>query len=211
MIVPCLTCFKEFNKASAQIKRTKNKNYCSKKCAAKANLPILALKRKKNLYCRLDSCKILLVKTQKKYCSFKCQQVFQTAFYVKEWKAGRRKGASNNGNISDVVRHYLFEKYNSKCCKCNWSEINPTSGKIPLEVDHIDGNWKNNKEENLQLICPNCHSLTSNYRGLNRGKGRHTHIVNQGLVVFTKSNKLKPKMSGKSISKSTTSGTIVGI
>jgi hypothetical protein len=29
---------------------------------------------------------------------------------------------------------------------------------IILEVDHIDGNWYNNKQENLQFICPNCHS-----------------------------------------------------
>ena len=36
---------------------------------------------------------------------------------------------------------------------------------IPLELHHVDGNHKNNKLENLQLLCPNCHSLTENYRG----------------------------------------------
>ena len=40
-------------------------------------------------------------------------------------------------------------------------------------VDHIDGNSDNNSEENLRLICPNCHSLTSTYRGANRGHGRN--------------------------------------
>lgn len=39
---------------------------------------------------------------------------------------------------------------------------------LPLEVDHIDGNWRNNRIENLQLLCPNCHSTTDTYRG--RGK-----------------------------------------
>ena len=38
---------------------------------------------------------------------------------------------------------------------------------IPLEIHHIDGNHKNNKLENLQILCPNCHSLTTNYRGKN--------------------------------------------
>ncbi|MEU5134905.1 MULTISPECIES: HNH endonuclease signature motif containing protein [Streptomyces] len=41
---------------------------------------------------------------------------------------------------------------------------------LPLEVDHIDGNWRNNLQQNLRLLCPNCHSTTDTYRG--RGKGR---------------------------------------
>ncbi|MFI1941678.1 HNH endonuclease [Streptomyces purpureus] len=40
---------------------------------------------------------------------------------------------------------------------------------LPLEVDHVDGNWRNNRIENLRLLCPNCHSTTDTYRG--RGKG----------------------------------------
>lgn len=52
-----------------------------------------------------------------------------------------------------------------RCEKCNNTEW---LGKpIPLELHHIDGNNLNNKLENLQLLCPNCHAFTDNYRSNN--------------------------------------------
>lgn len=75
-------------------------------------------------------------------------------------------------NISRHIKRYLFEKYNYKCSKCGWGEMNPYSKLIPLEIEHIDGNYQNNKEENLTLLCPNCHSLTATYKGANKGNGR---------------------------------------
>ncbi|TXS29879.1 HNH endonuclease [Streptomyces sp. ms191] len=45
---------------------------------------------------------------------------------------------------------------------------------LPLEVDHVDGDWRNNRIENLRLLCPNCHSTTDTYRG--RGKRRLREI-----------------------------------
>ena len=64
-------------------------------------------------------------------------------------------------------------KFDNKCSNCGWNEINIYTNNIPLEVEHIDGNSKNNKEENLTLLCPNCHSLTETYKGANRGNGRY--------------------------------------
>jgi len=62
--------------------------------------------------------------------------------------------------------------YHNKCEKCGWGEINPITNRIPLEVHHIDGDCTNNRIENLQLLCPNCHSLTSNFGSVNRGKSK---------------------------------------
>ena len=55
--------------------------------------------------------------------------------------------------------------------------MNLKTGLVPLVADHIDGNWRNNVENNLRLLCPNCDSLTPTYAGSNRGNGRKARIL----------------------------------
>lgn len=40
---------------------------------------------------------------------------------------------------------------------------------LTLEVDHINGDWRDNRAENLRYLCPNCHTQTDTYRGRRRG------------------------------------------
>jgi hypothetical protein len=40
---------------------------------------------------------------------------------------------------------------------------------LTLEVDHVSGEWWDNRPENLRLLCPNCHAVTDTYRGRGRG------------------------------------------
>ena len=50
--------------------------------------------------------------------------------------------------------------------------MNPFTEKFPLTVHHIDGDCRNNKEDNLELLCPNCHSLTGTYGAANKNSTR---------------------------------------
>lgn len=108
----------------------------------------------------------------KKYCSKQCQQDYQHFLWIERWKNGEESGLRGEYQTSKHIRRYLKEKYDNKCCRCGWSETNPFTNEIPLEIEHIDGNYLNNSEENLILLCPNCHSLTSTYKGANMGHGR---------------------------------------
>lgn len=61
-----------------------------------------------------------------------------------------------------------------ECEKCNLSEW--MCVKIPLELHHIDGNRFNNNLDNLQVLCPNCHSLTENNSGKKNKKRRYAQM-----------------------------------
>ncbi len=75
-------------------------------------------------------------------------------------------------NLSQNVVRYIRHKYHDECARCGWNKVNLSIGKSPLEIDHIDGNSENNQEDNLVLLCPNCHALTPTYKNKNLGNGR---------------------------------------
>jgi hypothetical protein len=105
------------------------------------------------------------------YCDHRCQVAHQYKQRIELWRDGKIDGMCGWGT-SKTIRRYLIEKYGNKCSRCGWCEINPHTKKIPLQIDHIDGDYRNNKEENLTLLCPNCHCLTPTWGGRNKGKGR---------------------------------------
>ena len=108
-----------------------------------------------------------------KYCSNKCQQDFQYQSFIKRWLNGDESGLVGKKGVSLHVRRYIFEKFGNKCVECGWCERHPADGRIPLEVDHIDGNWENTVATNLRLLCPNCHSLTLTYKSRNKKSSRN--------------------------------------
>ncbi len=105
----------------------------------------------------------------KKYCNTSCQQNYQ-------W-AERKRSISENEEAPSKVSaiRYLKETEGDKCSICGLDEW---QGKdIVLIMDHINGNSENNHISNLRLVCPNCDSQLSTFKGRNKGNGRHSRRV----------------------------------
>lgn len=111
----------------------------------------------------------------KKFCNNQCQCDFNYKKYVEDWKCGKKEIYF----LPRALRRYFIEKANFKCEKCGWGEVNEKTGMIPLQIHHIDGDCTNNSEDNIQVLCPNCHSLTENYGNLNKNSKRIRNKHNQ--------------------------------
>jgi hypothetical protein len=159
----CECCKKEFRGLISD-----ERKFCSQNCSASFNNKL----RKRKAYSENKRNKCLNCKNivKNKFCNSKCHGEYRRKIIFKKIE---------NGDINiyfGSYKNYLISKFGEKCMECGWDKVNPFSKKIPIELEHIDGNSENNKLENLKLLCPNCHSLTSTYKALNKGNGRYKRM-----------------------------------
>lgn len=110
--------------------------------------------------------------SRRKFCNNTCYAKYKALEYIKRWKAGKETGLRGKYDIISAVRDYIFNKNQSKCEICGCDLKNPFTGLSILQIHHKDGDCTNNKEDNLQLLCPNCHAMTENYMSRNKNATR---------------------------------------
>lgn len=183
----CKKCEEKF-----EVTKSDPKKYCSHSCSASINNQginrygkvtidgeeVRASVPSKVLFCQRKSCgKEISGKTTLKFCSNECSSKHRRETIVEKWLLGEYDGSVKSG-LSRAIEIYLKEQAGWRCqsptCLVpgGWSAINPVTGKVPVEVDHIDGNCYNNKAENLIVLCPSCHAITPTYKALNKNSGR---------------------------------------
>lgn len=184
----CLVC----NKQYYTTKCNQKSKFCTKSCAAKFNNTLRgklevktdsALKSqynygkhtKKCIHCSNEFSGCYTAVKKRKYCSFKCSSEHrkQQTWLPKEQLIdnGITKLSENIESNNSIFKQYLIKKFGAKCMKCNWNNVNIYTGRVPIELEHKDGDCTNNNLSNLELLCPNCHSLTATYKGANRREG----------------------------------------
>jgi Zn finger protein HypA/HybF involved in hydrogenase expression len=80
-----------------------------------------------------------------------------------------------------IVKDELLVYKCSKCSLSSWQEET-----IVLDLDHINGNNRDNRLENLRYLCPNCHSQTDTYKGRNKNNGRRKVSDEELLAAYKK-------------------------
>ena len=144
---------------------TKNAKFCSRSCSAKFNNKLRRMIR----FCK--ECEKEITSDKKTgFCSISCKSKYEKRIKIQKWLCNPEIIKSEH--IPKWLREYLLEKCNYTCEECGWNKINNHTGRIPLQIHHIDGNYMNYSNSNLKVLCPNCHSLTENYGARNTGRGR---------------------------------------
>ena len=144
--------------------------FCSHSCAAAITNQGVArngIARKRRTNCL--RCDEPIVGVGHLYCGKTCASAHRADKFAERLVSNSPD--VGHGSPASIRRH-LIKLRGEQCELCGWNRRHLVTGRVPLEVDHVDGDYKNNRIENLKLLCPNCHSLTPTFRNLNKGNGR---------------------------------------
>jgi endogenous inhibitor of DNA gyrase (YacG/DUF329 family) len=165
MIIKCPKCDEEFE----NIGKWSIKKFCSRKCANSRNFSEESIKKK------------IISALGKKYPNRKSVSDEDKAKRIASIRKKFENLPFENLGI-DGKRKKVLKEQNNKCNRCDLDKW--FDEKLTLELEHKDGDKKNNDRKNLEALCPNCHSLTKTWRGRNK---QNTSVTDEHLINCLKS------------------------
>ena len=139
--VNCAACGTSIDRVASQAARNE-KNYCSTACSAVSRRKPVQLKI--CLWCGKDFNPSRVHKKTVAFCSRSCARNH----------TGSEKRRIHGLTERKTAKKVLLEERGHRCERCGWDEVAEV-----IEVHHRDRNIRNNQRENLELLCPNCHSI----------------------------------------------------
>jgi hypothetical protein len=162
----CIKCGKDFEVTKGL------KNYCSLSCRNSRTWSDEQKKKVSETAKKSEKVRIANEKSRKKIdwsnINKKRKEIYEKKLLDEDF---------NNLSFERLRRRVIIEQNNS-CNRCGLQEW--FGKKLSLEIDHKDGNNSNNLRENLEGLCPNCHSITSTWRGRNK-KDRRNKVTDEDL------------------------------
>ena len=112
------------------------------------------------------------IKLKEQLESLRTEEIYKK---ITETRNKNHKKKIINATFEDLsfnsLRFRILYEQDNKCNRCGLDEW--LGQHLVLELDHKNGDNKNNDRDNLEMICPNCHSLTETWRGRNKKERRH--------------------------------------
>ncbi len=186
-IIKCKTCKKIFTLSLTEHQFKKcNRKFCSKKC-------VNTSKKGNNNVSKRQDVKLKLIKNHWSKSSNKLDTSKKLSeSRINAWNKQKKLKIASLPfeKLSRKLRYeILFNERGNKCEICGYEYIDDKSKKGPFEIHHIDGIKLNNKKENLQILCMNCHWKTSNWR--NRGNKMSIKSIIKSLETQRKNGTIK--------------------
>ncbi len=182
MRVICLNCASEFEKSVSAVKRHPN-NFCTRECAGKYNGTRRHGPYNGRTIEQVDEAKRL---RQNGASYTEIATAIQVPIHtLAKWVKDVSCPTTPRGNLlrraslnvkpfeklisNSAMRKRLIKTRGNQCEECGGSKWNGKT--LTLEMHHIDADHSNRAYSNLQLLCPNCHSLTDTYKNKSRSGG----------------------------------------
>lgn len=163
-LVPCKECGIEFSNIGKPAAK-----FCSRSCSVSHHNKVSPKRKRTQSRGTCPRCGNPTINAV--HCSNECYQSERLDNYISRWLAGEESGTTKYGP-TNPVKNYIRTIRGEACWECGWARANYRTGRIPLQIDHIDGDAMNNRPDNLRLLCPNCHSLTETFGNSGRKSTR---------------------------------------
>ena len=140
--------------------------YCSHSCAASEGNIGQVRNPRKHPQRECPVCETKLPSRCKTFCSVVCRETVRWFNTKKQIEA--QGGWSRFNPVQ--IKKWLEEQHGWKCSICGLTEW--LGNRIPLVMDHVNGNPEDHSCDNLRFVCGNCDMLLPTYKSKNKGNGR---------------------------------------